>query len=248
MKRSFYLTVSTLLVLNTITSCMADTSENKKAANPASGSFTGAAVENMNTSGYTYVQIDTGKEKIWAAAPEFQIKVGDKVTVPQGVLMKNHHSKTLNRTFDLICFVANITLAGTEKPARQFPEGRPRVTNRKTVVSAPADIDFSGIIKPKGGKTVAELYAQKDDLSGKEVMVRGKVVKFSPKIMGKNWIHVQDGTGDKGTNDLTITTSAVAKVGDIVVVSGVVVTNKDFGYGYKYEIIIEDAKVTVAPR
>jgi len=111
--------------------------------------------------------------------------------------------------------------------------------------TAPADINLSGIIKPNAGKTVAELYAQKDDLSGKEVMVRGRVVKFSKNIMGKNWIHLRDGTGGKGTNDLTITTSAIATLGDIVVVSGVVVANKDFGYGYKYDIIIEDAIVTV---
>jgi sporulation protein YlmC with PRC-barrel domain len=250
MKRCLCLIVSTLLALNIVTSCTTETSKSKKEANPikakpALDGFTGTVIETINTSGYTYVQVDTGKEKIWAAATEFQVKVGDKVTVPQGMLMKNHHSKTLNRTFDLIYFVAKITVAGTEQTTRQFPKERTGVTHGKTVASAPADIDFSGIIKPKGGKTIAELYAQKGDLSGKEVVVRGKVVKFSSKIMGKNWIHVQDGTGDKGTNDLTITTSAVAKVGDIVVVSGVVVTNKDFGYGYKYDIIIEDAKITV---
>ncbi|MBW1824581.1 MAG: tetratricopeptide repeat protein [Deltaproteobacteria bacterium] len=99
--------------------------------------------------------------------------------------------------------------------------------------TSPADINLSGIIKPKAGKTVSELYAQKDDL------------KFSKNIMGKNWIHLRDGTGGNGTNDLTITTSAKATLGDIVVVSGIVVANKDFGYGYKYDIIIEDAIVTV---
>ena len=76
-------------------------------------------------------------------------------------------------------------------------------------------------------------------------MVRAKVVKFSPNIMGKNWIHLQDGTGTKGTDDLTVTTATSVKVGDTILVSGVVVINRDFGYGYKYDVIIEDAKVTI---
>jgi len=71
------------------------------------------------------------------------------------------------------------------------------------------------------------------------------VVKFSPEIMGKNWIHLQDGTGVSGANDLTVTTSATAQTGDTVTISGVLVTDKDFGYGYSYDVIVEDAEVVV---
>jgi hypothetical protein len=106
-------------------------------------------------------------------------------------------------------------------------------------------VDLSGIKKADGGKTVEEIFAGKDQLNGKTVAVRGKVVKFSPEIMGKNWIHLQDGTGKEGTNDLTVTTAAVAKTGDTVLVKGTLVANKDFGYGYKYDVIMEDATLTV---
>ena len=75
--------------------------------------------------------------------------------------------------------------------------------------------------------------------------MRGKVVKFSANIMGKNWVHLQDGTGESGINDLTVTTSAVVNKGDTVLVSGVLVIDKDFGYGYSYDVIIEDAEVSV---
>jgi hypothetical protein len=71
------------------------------------------------------------------------------------------------------------------------------------------------------------------------------VVKFSQQIMGKNWIHLQDGTGAAGTNDLTVTTDGTANTGDTVVVTGVVTTDKDFGYGYKYDVILENATVTI---
>jgi hypothetical protein len=63
--------------------------------------------------------------------------------------------------------------------------------------------------------------------------------------MGKNWIHLQDGTGDNGSNDLTVTTDSTVNVGDTVLVSGVLNTDKDFGYGYQYAVIVEDAKITV---
>jgi hypothetical protein len=64
-------------------------------------------------------------------------------------------------------------------------------------------------------------------------------------IMGKNWIHVQDGTEAAGNYDLTVTTQGTAKVGDVVVVEGGISLNKDFGAGYKYDVIMEDASCTV---
>lgn len=248
MKRCFSPLVSILITLTMATGCMADTSQSEKAApatgNPSGEGYNGTVVETMNTAGYTYVQVDTGKEKIWAAAPEFQVKVGDLVTVPPGALMQNYQSKTLNRTFDQIYFVSGVYVAGSEQSTSQEPP-KAGAPHENIVPATPADIDFSGIQKAKGGKTVAELYAEKDSLAGKEVSVRGKVVKFSPSIMGKNWIHLQDGTGSTGSNDLTITTAATVKVGDTVLAKGVLGTDKDLGYGYKYDIILEEATVTV---
>ena len=81
--------------------------------------------------------------------------------------------------------------------------------------------------------------------NGKKVRIRGQVVKFNANIMGRNWLHLQDGTGAAGTNDLTITSAATVNVGDTILAKGVVTTNKDFGFGYKYDVIIEKADVTV---
>ncbi len=84
-------------------------------------------------------------------------------------------------------------------------------------------------------------------LAGKPVSVRGKVVKYNANILGKNWLHIQDGSGsaDNGDNDLTVTTSTPVALGATVLVTGNVSTNRDFGAGYKYSVIIEDANVTV---
>jgi hypothetical protein len=90
---------------------------------------------------------------------------------------------------------------------------------------------------------VAEIVAKRTELKDKPVEVRGQVVKFTPGVMGKNWIHLRDGTGSTadGTNDVTVTTKAEAKVGDVVLVKGVVRIDRDLGSGYAYKVLIEDA-------
>jgi hypothetical protein len=217
----------------------------------ASPGKTGKVVETMNAAGYTYVQVDTGKEKFWAAAPEVQVKVGDSIVVPEGMPMPNYESKTLNRKFDLVYFVPALLVNGATPAAMAggMPPGHPPMAGMGDMpgaggapqVKAPASISLTGI--KKADQTVADIYAQKSALAGKPVKVRGKVVKFSPEIMGKNWLHIQDGSGQEGSNDLTVNTSAVAQVGDTVVVSGNLTVAKDFGYGYQYDVIIEDAKI-----
>jgi hypothetical protein len=220
-----------------------DSAQAVKAASP--GGFTGTVTETMNASSYTYVQVDTGKDKIWAAAPEFSVKVGDKVTIPEdGIAMKDYNSKTLKRTFDLIYFVGEIEGANQKAPAHPTAN-IPHADPHGSMKSASTPVDFSGIKKADGGMTVEEIYAKKSDLSGKQVRVRGKVVKFNPQIMNKNWVHIQDGTGTSGANDITVTTQDATKVGDTVLVTGQVILNQDFGQGYKYSLLLENAKLKV---
>lgn len=219
--------------------------------------FTGSVLETMDSGGYTYVHVDNGQQKIWAAAPQFAVAKGEKVTVPEGMPMKDYESKTLNRKFDVVYFVGAIG-KGDQPPALggAAPAGGPGMTAEQTQLpegahpkldpaqaAKDANVTFAGI--KKADKTVGEVYAGQAGLGGKDVAVRGKVVKFSPQIMGKNWVHVQDGTGGAGTNDLTVTTADSAKVGDTVLVTGKITLKKDFGMGYKYDLIIEDGKVKV---
>ena len=126
-----------------------------------------------------------------------------------------------------------------------LPEGHPTIDTHGSAAPAAPKFDFSKIVKPKGGKTVQEVYQEKDKLKGKRVTLRGKVVKYNEAIMGKNWLHLRDGTGKDPTDDLTVTTQAKAKVNDTVLVEGTVTLDKDLGAGYKYDVIIEDAKVKI---
>jgi hypothetical protein len=110
--------------------------------------------------------------------------------------------------------------------------------------AAKSSVKAGSIQKAKGGYTVAELYAKKAQLAGKKVSVRGKVVKVNPQIMGKNWIHLQDGTGKPGTNDITLTTNATATVGAVVLATCTLAKDKDFGSGYKYDVILENCTLS----
>ena len=215
------------------------------AETPAVGGWTGKVVETVNAANYTYVQVDTGKEKIWAAAPQFPVKVGAKVTVPAGMPMKNYQSKTLKRTFDTVYFVPAISEPGAIQSESAAMREAHSGLRGQSGSSPAAAIDYSGLKKPEGGVTVAEILSGKKDRQGQAVSVRAKVVKYNEQIMNRNWLHLQDGTGSTGANDLTVTTADKAKVGDTVLVKGTLVFDKDFGYGYKYKVILEDAKLTV---
>ena len=230
-----------------------------QAAAPADGSasgITGKVIETMNADVYTYVQVDDGSKKIWAAAPKFTVAVGDKVKVPDGIEMRDFHSKTLNRTFDLVYFVPGVEIvggkpAGNSEPAKEPPVaahggGSPHGGSPHGTTGNPAAaIDLSNIKKADGGHTVAELFANKATLVGKDVAVRGRVVKYTADVMGKNWLHVQDGSGSAGSNDITVSTSSAAAVGNMVLVRGKLGADKDFGFGYHYDVIIEDGSVAV---
>lgn len=202
-------------------------------ANP--GTLTGEIVETMNAAGYTYILLNTDSGKIWAAATETSVKVGQRVSVPAGELMTDFSSKSLNRTFDKIYFVSGIYPEGAlEKAADQ---GHGMAGSSRTVV---IDAHVEGVAKAEEGYTVEEILTRSSELNGQKVKVRGRVVKFTAGIMGTNWMHIQDGT----PGDLTITTDTLVAKGDLVMVEGILSVNKDFGAGYVYPAIIEKAMVT----
>ncbi len=140
-----------------------------------------------------------------------------------------------------------------QPPAKDVPAAQPPAATSEAAQPHPvptaspvADVDLTGIEKAEGGKTVAEVFAEKDQLAGAIIVIRGKVVKTNAGVMGKNWLHVRDGSGAEGTNDLTVTTASVLpEVGSTVVVSGPLTLDKDFGMGYQYDVIMEDAEVVV---
>jgi hypothetical protein len=202
--------------------------------------LTGTLLERIDASPYSYLRLKTAQGEVWAAVPEAKVEKGTEVTVVSPMLMNQFESKTLKRTFAEIYFGT----LGTPGAAAPAPGANPH----GQMASEAATIEVGKVEKATGvdARTIAEVWAQKGALKEKSVVVRGKVVKYNAGIMGKNWMHLQDGTGDpkKGTHDITVTSQDPAAKGDVVTVKGTVRLNKDFGAGYTYEAIIEDAKVT----
>jgi len=132
-------------------------------------------------------------------------------------------------------------------PTAAAPAGAAAMPANHPPAQPTGEVDLTGILKAEGGKSVLEVYTEKDALANQKVVVRGKVVKTNAGIMGKDWLHVRDGSGEEGKNDLTVTTTTkpLPNVGDTVLVSGTVILDKDFGMGYQYPVLVEDAEVKI---
>lgn len=227
--------------------------------------LSGKVLETIDGGGYTYVNLQNGPEKVWVAIPLTKVKVGQQLSLMPGFEMKNFTSKGLNRKFDKVIFSGG--LANAEKiemspsAIKAVHQGVPGVGQNaqpakaepaKAAVktaSAPAPAAApknQKVTKAKGpnGYTVAEIFAKSKKLEKKPVVVRGRVVRVSQKIMKRNWIHISDGTGSsaKKTDDLVVTSKDLPTEGDVVTVSGTLYNNLDFGSGYRYNVLIQDAK------
>lgn len=205
---------------------------------PAAVAIAGEVLEVQNVEGYTYLRLKTAQGDTWAAVPTAPVKKGAKVTVQNVTVMSNFESKTLKKTFPTVAFG---TLAGAQ-PAAAAGGGAAGPHGAAAKPQQAPDVQVPKATGPNA-RTVAEILTKPADLKDKPVLVRGKIVKYSPAIMGKNWIHLRDGSGSAaaGTNDLLVTTSEQAKVGDIVTAKGVLRTDRDFGAGYSYKAIVEEA-------
>jgi hypothetical protein len=224
------------------------------------GQITGKVLESMNSGGYSYIRLlQKGGGKVWVAVPEARITVGEHVSFREGLVMTNFQSKTLRRTFDRIIFSNGIIPQPKAEPAGTAPKdlsvppidtsanrgkkqkitigSQPAVTTKKKVSVARA--------KGPNAYTIEQLYKDGSRLNGRNVVVRGKVVKASSGIMKRTWIHLQDGTGSqaKGTHNLVCTTRDTANVGDIITVRGTLANDRDFGFGYRYRVILENAVI-----
>jgi hypothetical protein len=211
-----------------------------------SATVEGKVLEVLNVEGFAYLRLDTQQGEVWAAVIKGQMKKGDMVTLGDVSVMNDFESKTLKRKFDRILFGNLVGMnGGAAKPSAlgsSFSVTPPRMPAPKLDV-----ISDTPIAKATGAnaKTVAEVVTNGSKLKGKSVVVHGRVVKYNADIMGKNWVHLQDGSGSEadGTNDILVTTTSTTNIGAVVTATGVVQTDKDFTAGYTYKVLIEEAKL-----
>lgn len=180
----------------------------------------GEVLEVKDVPGYTYLRLKTGQGETWAAVNRAEVKKGAAVVIENAMTMDNFESKSLKKTFKHIVFGS---LAGAS--AKTDSIGAVRVDKA------------SG----ENAYTVAEIIGRAAALKDKPVLLRGQVVKYNGDIMGRNWLHLRDGSGSAADNDILVTSAQAAKLGEVVTVKGVVRNDKDFGSGYRYAVMIEDA-------
>ncbi len=196
----------------------------------------GEVLEVQSVSGYTYLRLKTRDGEIWASVPSASVKKGQQVTLDNAMTMQNFESKALKRKFDRIVF-ASISDPAAAKAAPPAGHG--------AASAPPAPVAKVAKATAKDAKTVAEVVGGKAALKDKSVTIRGQVVKVSNGVLGKNWLHLQDGSGSaaQGTHDIVVTTKDTIAVGDVVNASGTVRTDVNIGSGYSYAVLVEDARV-----
>jgi hypothetical protein len=212
----------------------------------ASGLTTsGKVAETMSGGGYTYAKLEKDGKSTWVAFPTTETRVGEALFFRGCMEMNNFESKSLNRKFEKILFCSAPEVTGKGAAAKLTP-----AAGKKSPGSAGAASAAGKKIKVEkaagaNAHSVAEIFAKRGQLNGKQVVVRGQVVKVSSGIMKRNWIHLQDGTGtEKQKNhDLVVTSQSLPEVGEVVTVSGILAKDKDFGGGYKYNAIIENGSI-----
>lgn len=209
-------------------------------AAPAGRTLIGKVLEVLEVTSYTYVRIgdpaEDGQAGTWAAVPTAKLTVGAPIRVRAELEMRDFASTSLKRRFDSIWF--GVIDDGTAPPV---VENAPPGASKPTAPSVPV----ANVARAEGdlGRTVADVHAQRTALAGRKVRVRAVVVKLTEGVLGKNYLHVRDGSGDaqSGTDDLSVTTLATPKVGDTILLEGVVKLDVDVGSGYAFPTLVEDA-------
>ncbi len=236
---------ATLLLAATFAWAGQTPAPNTAAPTAAAASVKGEVLEIKDVESYTYLRLKTKDGETWAAIGKASVKKGAEVTIENVMVMNNFESKSLKRTFPTILFGSLAGAAVAAGSAGSAPMAGANMATAHAGIAKAADLGDVHVAKATGAnaRTVAEIVTKAAELKDKPVLVRGKVVKYNAEIMGKNWVHLRDGSGSASdnSNDVLVTTTSQAKTGDVVTAKGIVRTDKDFGAGYAYKVVIEDA-------
>ena len=229
MKAIYLLIISTLFLF----SCGGDQNQDLNEADVQKNEpHIAKVIDKISVKGYTYLQVTENKNDYWIAVPAMDIENGETVYFSKFMVMEDFRSDNIDRSFDKILFVED---------ARKSPTP----SEMKNIHSGASSVEKQQInIEPlKDGMSIQQIYSDKASLKGKVVKVKGQVVKFNKQIMKRNWIHIQDGTGTENDFDLVITSDSEVKVGDVIIAEGELAVDKDFGAGYFFPVIIENAQL-----
>ncbi|NNE26728.1 MAG: hypothetical protein HKN09_07780, partial [Saprospiraceae bacterium] len=187
-------------------------------------------VQKLPTEKYVYLEVVEQSDTFWIATRKQDVDINGIYFYREGLLKTRFESKEFNRIFDTIYLVSNIV-----------PSNHGNTGTQEQVIKtdAPSQAPVTNRVK-EGSILIKDLLEQQEELEGEVVQLTGMCTKVNPNIMGRNWVHLKDGSADDF--DLVITTNQRVMEGETLTMQGVVVLNKDFGAGYRYNLILEEGK------
>ncbi len=189
---------------------------------------------------YVYLNVSEGNEKFWIATGKKEIHIGETYFYKRGLLKTNFESKEHNRVFDTIYLVTNLVSRNHGDNSQSLNKVK---SNQEELSTTKSDIPThtEESIEHKGSVKISDIVSNPTKYAGKTVQVSGKCVKVNPRIMDRNWIHLQDGSKDD--YDLVVTSQTFVPEGTIITMKALVSIDRDFGAGYTYALILEDGVV-----
>ncbi len=237
-------------------------------AEPSDGAIEGTVREAFDVAGYTYLRLEDAGVETWAAVSKATIAVGSRVTIVDAARMTDFHSASLKRTFPVIYF-GNLAGGAGAGSAGELPPGHPDIgaADLATALNgasphgasphgasphgasphgAAATVDTANVSVPKASgpnaRTIAELFADRAKLNGKQVRVQGRIVKAT-RVQGVTYYRLRDGSStDPASAELVVSSSAERKVGDTVTFEGTPGVDVDIGIGVKYALMLQNAR------
>ena len=192
--------------------------------------------EVLPTSKYVYLNVSEGEREFWVAVIKQDIVVGETYIFKGGLLKTNFESKEYNRLFEEIYLVTSLV----HQHGSEGPSSNGALVEEKEGNDKPVDYEIEKV-EVEGSMKIADLVADPKKYEGQTVQLSGVCVKVNARIMKRNWIHLKDGSMDD--YDMIVTSDLFVPEGTTVTMRGVVALNKDFGAGYKYELIVEEGVI-----
>jgi len=194
--------------------------------------------EILTATKYVYLKVKENGEEFWIAARKQNVNIGETYFYKGGLLKTNFESKEHNKVFEKIYLVTSLVKSNhgnnTSNASLEIQK-----SNQNIKDSSNTNIEIKNTAS--GSIKISELVENYKKYEGKIVQVSGKCVKINPNIMGINWIHIKDGSKDD--YDLVITSNTFVQEGSMITMKATVTLNKDFGAGYKYDLILENGTI-----
>ncbi|QBA64549.1 hypothetical protein [Muriicola soli] len=183
---------------------------------------------------YLYAEVREGDRTYWIATQKQTIVEGSTYLYNEALLKTHFESKEQNRVYDTLYMITALISKDHGMPSDSYPKSEKINTSENTLEKKGKEQLENA---PSAGKvSLSDLFANPERYEGKIIQISGTCSKVSTEILGRNWVHVDDGKSGK---ELVVTLQEVVEKGETLTIEGIVQLNVDLGSGYTYDILLE---------